>query len=635
MYPNPGYFQSTQPMMAQPMQAMQQPNMMNGYAQQQMTYDPAFVQNLIAAVQTSLAQKGVDPNIANALLANIDPNNPAPPVQTSVARLYAFATQYLQQKGKLVQGQPIRNEDLLEAVWRWTDESVNKIVANMQQQQMYQMRQNFGPGNGMRNAPFPGMFPAGQQPVMMGQGQQFGGGYAAVPPGFSPQQAQQPMYGTGQMQSPYQQQALGAEDNSPSALYGRKPAAGNPTHPPAFGTGLVNKPETKTKSVTDFVYGDRPAPTTTPFKPVDFTKTGPVQPQPQPTAPVGEPSGQMQFIFKEFPGDLVIDDMRAVGLDLVNESLFVCDNDGIDGTVSSIQLKTSQADDVQAFKALAERIPESLIDKGEFFHTVEYKRVRALPIATTAFVTIRDHLITATKQNWDTLVDILDNKTTHGVAVEVDKFLTELINQKLEARFRVEASLDEVISIDTIFDVNDLREGKFGGKLKEYPQWHSVVAEILNVVVEKIFINADYVHPSEKDLADVVKCDDVVITVGNLDKYSLGFVEGETAEVLRTEVFANYTVLRLNHFFAVTNTLNEEDLATKDITPGHDTVGERMFWTMFDTAHKIGKRLPNAVFFTKDNFLSMENVIDYRHSFGTMERHKLHYVLPKNPNTVR
>lgn len=436
------------------------------------------------------------------------------------------------------------------------------------------------------------------------------------------------------MQSPYQQQGMGNDDMSPSALYGRKPAAGNPTNPPAFGTGLVNRPEqTTTKSVSDFVYGDRPVPTTTPYKPVDFTKTGPVQPEAP--APVAEPEGQMNFIFKPDHAEDVIDDMRDVGLDIVDETPYVCANEGIIGNVTALQLKPTQADDMQAFKAVADRIPDKFVEEGEFFHTVEYKRVRAIPIATVDFMTVRDHFLVAPKQNWDTLVNVLDTKITHNVAVQIDKFLTELINQKLEARFRVESSLGEIITIDSIFDIKALREGKFGGKLREYPQWHGVVENILNTVVEMIFINTNYVHQSEQDLSDVVKCDDVVITLGNLDKYSLGFAEGETAEALRTEVFANYTVLRLNHFFAVTNTLSEEDLKAPDITPGNDTIGERMFWSMFDQAHKICKRLPNAIFFVKNNSLATGDIIDYRHSFGTMERHKLHYVLPSNPNTVR
>lgn len=151
MYPNnPGYFQSTQPMMGQqpqytqmqPMQpGMQQgmyqgsPNMMMG---QSMSYDPAFAQNLIGAVQTALSQKGIAPDIANALLANINPANPVQAVQISIARLCAYAMQWLQANGKLVQGRPIRNEDLVNAVWRWVDESVTKIVANMTQQQAQQ-----------------------------------------------------------------------------------------------------------------------------------------------------------------------------------------------------------------------------------------------------------------------------------------------------------------------------------------------------------------------------------------------------------------------------------------------------------------------------------------------------------------
>lgn len=544
-------------------------------------YDPGLTSTVIQHIQVMIQSMQVAQPIAKMLMDNINFQSGQPQVIQNVNKMMMQTMRNLQQMGVDMSGRtPVRDEAIQQALRPWLNNSLT-ILFNTYQQQQGAMMGGYGQGQPQMYAqPQMGMgYPTPQQSL-----------YNVQPPSF---------------QSPY----------APQSQAQRAP-------------GLYNT-------------GVKPAPQPNFGSPGAQPQPGPAQPMYQPNAqapqqvqtpqvgtpveitPITPPPVRFEFIAE--PDAELPDQLFSVGYKLLNDEVHTTQVGDVKATATAIESGFTANSGDEALAFFSANAPESLYDEGEFMHALHYKQVKALPVATETFIKFRDQFIASHDKNWARLLTILDH-TPRGVSIEIDKFMTDMINNALYARFRVESDILEKISIDSLYDIKELSDGKFGGALKQYPEWHERISDILNRVIEQVFTQADFVKPEEKDLSDVVRCDGINVTVGKLTKYNLGFIDKDSHEALKTAIFADYTVLRFNRTVGVTNTLTDQDLKVDDLTPGNNSPGEILYWTMLETLVMRHHRPFDAMVFVRANSLQKSAVIEKRNRIFAMDVKKEHYL---------
>lgn len=565
-----------------------QPNMMGamGYGATPtgavLQYDPGLTDTVIKHIQVMLQQQQTPPQIAQALIANVSFQSGQPQVVQNANKMMMQTMRNLQQMGVDMSGRtPVRDEAIQQALRPWLNNSLAILSNSFQQAQQQQMMAGGG----------------WNQPQMFGQ-PQMGMGYQTPQQGLynvQPQNFQTP-YSQPQQQQPQAQQ---------NGIYntGVKPTA----QPNFIGTpNNSQQPNFQSPTVGAPI----------PLAPNQSAV---------PTVAVQQTPPPMLFDFTADHDGEVQEQLFSVGYTLLNKEVHKCVVGEVEAIATAVESGFTANNDDEALSFFADNAPTSLYDEGEFMHALHYKQVKALPVATDIFIKFRDKFISAPKKNWSTLLEILDD-TPRGVSLAIDKFLTDMFNQALYSRFRVETNILAKIDIDSVFDIKELSEGKFGGVLKDFPEWHERIDDILNRVIDQVFTQADYISSEETDLSDVVRCDNINVAIGKLTKYNLGFASKDAQDALKTAIFAEYTILRFNRVIGVTNTLSEQDLQVDDLTPGNNTPGEILYWTMVDTLVKSHRKPFDAMIFVRSNDLQKEAVIESRNRIFAMDVKKDHYL---------